>query len=389
METAEKVKAITVNVNNRPVTPVPVLDALLTLICEQLQISDTQQRQAEVRYEAIGRVLEMPRSPLAPHGPSLYPQGSLRIGTTVKPLGRKEFDLDIVCEVKADLRLIPDPPVLINSIATYLNGLPAYVGSVRRKNRCVRVRFADQFHMDVLPACPDPRNGGTHLLVPDRESGGWKPSNPKGYAAWFESRSEFVRKLLAERAEPIPPKEPVEIKPTLKLATQLMKRWRDVRFADLRELAPISIVLTTLAGTHCGGHASLAVALLNILEGIVAHIPPQGRLIVLNPVNPEEDLSERWSQDPEAYASFVSGIRSFLQGVQKLFMQRPLDGLCKELGKLFGEDVSKFVVKLHAEALERNRTNNDLHVRKHSGVLVGAGGAATVVPVRPHTFYGS
>jgi hypothetical protein len=42
--------------------------------------------------------------------------------------------------------------------------------------------------MDILPAIPDPSRGGTALLVPDHDAQSWKPSNPKGYAAWFDLR---------------------------------------------------------------------------------------------------------------------------------------------------------------------------------------------------------
>src|SRR6267378_2271230 len=93
------------------------VDQLLELIFQQLQITDSHQRQAESRYQALGLALEAPHSPLAGHGLALYPQGSLKLGTTVKPLDREEFDVDIVCELETDARRFPYPPVLITGIA--------------------------------------------------------------------------------------------------------------------------------------------------------------------------------------------------------------------------------------------------------------------------------
>src|SRR5712664_4182042 len=272
-----------------------IVDDLLSLICQQLQITDSQHRQAESRYEALAFALDAPRSPLSGHGPALYPQGSLKLGTTVRPLGREEFDVDIVCELATDARQFPHPPALITGIAKYLNMLPAYVGKIRTKNRCVRIAYSDQFHMDVLPACQDPFNGGSHLVVPDRDSQGWKPSNPKGYARWFESRCAYTLKLVEGKSEPIPPKEPVAVKPTLKLATQLLKRWRDVKYVEHKNLAPISIVLTTLAGLHFAGQDSVSVALAGILDKINGETAGSvSRVVVVNPVNEAEDLSEKW-----------------------------------------------------------------------------------------------
>jgi hypothetical protein len=378
------ISADTLAITNR------TLDEILTQICHQLQITAEQQKQAESRYVAIGRALEAAGSPLAPHGPTLYPQGSLKIGTTVKPIGREEFDLDIVCELNTDARRFPHPPRLITGISSYLDRLPAYVGKIRVKNRCVRVAYADQFHIDILPACQDPSNGGTHLVVPDRSSQGWKPSNPKGYAAWFESRCAFTSRFIEGKAEPIPPKEPVAIKPTLKLATQLLKRWRDLAYAHSKDHAPISIILTTLTGLHYGGQDSVSTALTEIVEKIVAELPPiDSRLIVLNPVNPQEDLSEKWDTNPKAYRAFAIGMNDLLRQLRGLFVAQPLDSLCERLSKLFGEDTSKAAIREFAQSVESNRTDGSLYARRHSGALSKIGASAAVIPVRPHTFYGS
>jgi hypothetical protein len=365
------------------------VDELLTLICHHLQITDLQQTQAETRYQAIGRALDAPRSPLFGHGPGLYPQGSLKLGTTVKPLAREEFDLDLVCELETDARRFPHPPQLITSIAIYLNSLPAYVGKVRTKNRCVRIIYADQFHMDLLPACQDPSNGGTHLLVPDRDSHGWKPSNPRGYAKWFESRCSYTPRLVEGKSEPIPPKEPVVLKPTLKLATQLLKRWRDLKYAERKRVAPISIVLTTLAGLHFNGQDSVSAALVEILDRIIGEFPASNfRMVVLNPVNQAEDLSEKWDENPEAYREFTKGLMELRQQLHEIAKPQPLDLLCKKLSGVFGEDVSKTAVTRFGRDLEQSRSSGNLYVQRHSGTLSTLAAAGAVTRVHPHTFYG-
>ena len=365
------------------------VDELLTLICHHLQITDSQQTQAETRYQALGRVLETPRSPLFGHKPGLYPQGSLKLGTTVKPLGREEFDLDLVCELETDARRFPHPPQLITSIATYLNSLPAYVGRVRTKNRCVRIVYADQFHLDLLPACQDPSNGGTHLLVPDRNSQNWKPSNPKGYARWFESRCAHVPRLLEGKSEPIPPKEPVVSKPTLKLVTQLLKRWRDRKYEERKNVAPISVVLTTLAGLHFNGQDSVSAALMEILDKIVGELPASNfRLVVLNPVNQDEDLSEKWDENPEAYRVFAKGITELRDQVHAIVEPQSLDLLCKKLSNVFGEDVSKTAITRFGRDLEQSRNTGSLYVQPHSGILSKLTTAGAATALRPHTFYG-
>ena len=78
-----------------------------------------------------------------------------------------------------------------------------------------------------------------------------------------------------EKAKPVPAQEAVHEKEPLQLAVQLLKRWRDLAFAD-ECLAPISVVLTTLAGMHYGGEESVSEALTTILAGIVNAIVARG-----------------------------------------------------------------------------------------------------------------
>jgi hypothetical protein len=52
-----------------------------------------------------------------------------------------------------------------------------------------------------------------------------------------------------EKAKPVPAQEAVHEKEPLQLAVQLLKRWRDLAFAE-ECLAPISVVLTTFVKDH-------------------------------------------------------------------------------------------------------------------------------------------
>src|SRR6266550_5570474 len=92
------------------------LDDLLDRIGEKLEISPTQHRLAEERYKTIGQWLEANESLLAPFNPVIYPQGSLRIGTTVRPRGRQEYDLDLVCRLLINWCSIANPVTLLDAV---------------------------------------------------------------------------------------------------------------------------------------------------------------------------------------------------------------------------------------------------------------------------------
>jgi hypothetical protein len=365
------------------------LDDLLVRICETLQITPTQHELAEDRYHTIGAWLEAPGSPLADLAPVIYPQGSLRIGTTVRPLARQEYDLDLVCEfTRLDWRRVPDPIALLDAVEARLRAHETYRSMVERKNRCLRLSYANDFHLDVLPACPDPDSGGTCVVVPDRAAGGWVPSNPRGYATWFDARAISALAEVTKRVEPLPDQEPLRLKPPLKRVVQLLKRWRDGAYRGRPTLAPISIVLTTLAANHCGGASSPARGLSLILDSIVNSLPRDGnRLVVLNPTNPEEDLSERWDAEPGTYAAFVEGVTAFQGAWRRLVREQGLDRLASGLSQLFGEQVTKSVVRSQAEAVEKARADGRLAVRRGTVTLTGIS-APSAVPIKRNTFHG-
>ncbi len=333
--------------------------------------------------------LEAPGSPVALYRPTMYPQGSMRLNTTVQPLQGDEYDLDFVCELKCDPHVFSSPQQALGLLIRRLEQNDTYKAKMEPKNRCVRLNYEHQFHMDILPACRDTAAGGTCLVVPDREARCWKPSNPKGYASWFDvcaATASDASGVMA-KADPIPDQEAASEKSNLKLDVQLLKRWRDIRYRSNCNLAPISIVLTTLAAGFYRGENSLAATLGNSLGCISRAVRTNSpRLIVLNPSNPKEDLSERWDSNPEAYREFVRGVTEFDAVWKELQSARGIHTVSALLEKIFGERIAKSVVEKQAHEIEAARTNNTLGVKKASGIISSSG--LGVVPLHRNTFYG-
>jgi hypothetical protein len=164
-----------------------------------------------------------------------------------------------------------------------------------------------------------------------------------------------------------------------------MKRWRDVFYPN-RKLAPISIVLTTLAGRCYRGEASPSAALSSALARIVGAVDAadlQGRrLVITNPSNPQEDLSERWDDNTDAYKAFTAGMRQFSKDWGRVLSGgRETNRLLEEL---FGEPVTKAVVR-QAQKLQEKRRANQLGVRSSGVITMASAGAAAF---RPNTFHG-
>lgn len=364
------------------------IDDLLMRICLELQLDETRYKLAEANYQAVGKWLES-QNLVAQFKPTIYPQGSMLLGTTVKPLFGDEYDLDFVCELICGTTFFRHPADALNVIEQALRASSVYVPMVERKNRCIRLNYAHDFHMDILPACKDPQNGGTCILVPDVRLSDWTPSNPKGFGHWFhESARKVMVRTLMDKAAPIPIREPAERKPPLKLCVQLWKRWRDIHYKSNPEVAPISIVVTTLAGLIYRGEQSVVRAMGNILdETAKAARSANPRLVVLNPSNSDEDLSERWDSNPNAYLQFVSGMSEFDAQWKALDQVRGIDKIARILERMFGEEIAKRVIEKQTRDIEASRTRNELGIKKASGIITGLGSAA-VERIRPNTFYG-
>lgn len=365
--------------------PTNGLDGVLYEVCEEVQLSEARHGQVTDRYLAVGKLLEADSSPFKMLRPSIYPQGSMALGTTVKPI-EGPHDLDFVLELSTDHSAV-DPMALIKYLFEFLKGNGTYSEMVEMKNRCVRLVYADYFYIDILPACRDTQAGGTCLQVPDRSVKGWKPSNPRGYIHWFNNRSVTApRRIMLADAAPIPPLKAAEDKLPLQLAVQLVKRWRDLHYVDDCELAPISIVLTTLVARNYKGDGSVSMALSSALSGICSEIATansaRNRIYVLNPTNLEEDLSERWDDCPRAYTAFVTGIQEFATKWSEVL--RKQGNVSAELKALFGETVSA-VLKKRARRLQEDRRTGRLGVSS-AGLITDIGSSA--VRVRPNTFYG-
>src|SRR5580698_9876815 len=71
-----------------------LIDAL-ERICQVLELTPTQHEDASARYRAVGTWLGEANDVLL-SALTVYPHGSIALGTTVKPHGRNEHDVDLM-----------------------------------------------------------------------------------------------------------------------------------------------------------------------------------------------------------------------------------------------------------------------------------------------------
>ena len=377
-----------------PSSRIEWLDRHLERICVLSELTATQYRNAEEKYKAVGAWLAVPGSALAPFEPAIYPQGSMLLGTTVRPYNdRHEYDLDLVCQLHG----CGDQPPLF--VYEWVHGRMAtnqtYREILERLKRCLRLNYEGAFHLDILPACPNVGLGNGAILVPDRKLECWKDSNPKGFADWF-FRQCVIRDIVAEcelkaSVEPLPTAIPSEYKYPLQRIVQLMKRHRDIFFMGGRDIAR-SVILTTLAGEFYQGQRSLSLALDAVLDGIhvaMEKCPSVPR--IENPVHRGENFADTWDQDK--YDKFRAYIHHFRNTLKRALnpdlaeQRKGLEALSGPIGKLFGGERVREAINLEAKDLNARRNNGALGITQ-AGLLSTIVASPKVVAVTRNQFYG-
>lgn len=343
-------------------------ERMLEALAEELEVPDSRYEAAERRYKSVGEWLERPESSLVKFSPKIYPQGSFRLGTAVKPADDKEhYDLDIVCELAIAKHSVTQErlrELLGNEIAAYAERYS--MAEPGESRRCWTLDYAEsaQFHVDILPAIPDGNLqqllleqrkldatwAKTAIAITDkdhphfgRRSEDWPASNPKGYSKWFvnrmkalfEERRRAVAARLHEAAEKIPE---YKVKTPLQQAVQILKRHRDVTFADRLDERPISVILTTLAARSYNGEANISQALLSILQTMDKHIVKRGDVYwIPNPTDPRENFADRWIEFPERRQAFYEWLgqarNDFEAASQATAMQQALEALEPSMGR--------------------------------------------------------
>jgi hypothetical protein len=171
---------------------------ILEQICQALELTPAQHDLAKSRYEAVGAWLAGSEHALL-KSLTIYPQGSVALGTTVRPLAREEHDVDLICFVAgAGVHLAPG--ALKHSIGKQLQTNGRYKDLLEEKPRCWRLNYANEFHLDITPSIRNPRCPAGGELVPDKRLEQWKPSNPRGYQRWFEQRASLAPRIRLAKA---------------------------------------------------------------------------------------------------------------------------------------------------------------------------------------------
>lgn len=396
------------------------LDGLLAGIAIAIQLPPSKHALAVDRYERVRKHMEREGSPLKDLIEHFYPQGSMAIDATISTRWTDEdYDLDVVAQLTLPRGIAPSS--VLDLVEQALENYPA---KIVRQTRCVTVQFADGMHIDVTPAI-------RHSVGPERQSDIFHakegtaasshytvPMNAYGFAAWYNERTPLERRFaeaynirlydyygVQYRAEAdvdeVPDQVHFTVKNTATVALQLVKRFRNVQYADYKGRVPPSVMLSYYAGRAATPNTRLSDMVIRqarmIVSDIERHSAVGQRLLVTNPCYNKDVFTDRWPESlgqQDEFARYLRGLTSALEAIKA--GRYDLEGAADLLRGLFGKGVVARAIE-HANRVFGHAIQSGNRRYGKGGIfipttpsLVGAAtdASSSGVTGRTHTFMG-
>ncbi|OOM05692.1 SMODS domain-containing nucleotidyltransferase [Clostridium saccharobutylicum] len=285
-----------------------------------------------------------------------YEQGSYSTNTAIKPQNSSEFDIDAVLLLKLDEEMKPKETLQLikNVIESYDN----YKGKAKVKDRCVRIDYAGDFHMDVVPAKP---TEAEHICIPCKSDDEWQETNPKGFRDWFNEKHSDANYKLS-------------------ITVRIVKYWRDLKVG--KDTAPKSILLSTLLANQivpCNSTAeTLVLTLENLVQNLDLILNDEDEPYVENPSLENENLARDW--DKSKYDIFKKKLEKFAVDARAALDEKDKDESIRLWRLIFD---SKFPKELPEEETAKAIIDGKILVNS-AGTLNSIEG----ISIPKHRFYG-
>lgn len=289
-------------------------------LAERVNLNDTRLGQLDSRVKAI--VAELTKdAQLGQHLRQWEKQGSWAQRTIIRPRKNDEFDADILLHLDE----VPgwEPKDYLRHTRGALRRSQRYREMVRKKNRCVRVGYSNDCHVDVVPTVS--LSDGRQAIV-NWADNAFEATNPQAFTDWMKQQDGIARGNLRKCVRLLKfirdSKDSFDIPSvilTLLLGDQVVNEGADERYAD---------VPTTL------------VTLLTDLHLYLQKLPDDGTMPPIHlPKCPGPSLNHRW-QDPTKIRNFRAAIGRYAAWASTAHAAADAKAILDGWQKLFGDDFS-------------------------------------------------
>jgi len=368
-----------------------MLSMLLDGAVEALDVAPDLEKTTIDCYEEVGGWLAENDSP----GCRIYPQGSFRLGTVVRPATESgEYDIDLVCWLPLAKESITQD-ALKQRVGAQLQSYMAWKNarrdtdgpkSLESRRRCWTMGY-EGFHLDVLPTIPDEEHQPDGILLTDENLWKWQHSNPIGYADWFRGRSELLHGFEAKRHPSVAGVPAWSARTPLQRVVQILKWHCMIVFEEDPDNRPPSILITTLAARAYNGERDLFTATRMVLDLMPSFIENRdGTWWVPNPAHEGENFTDKWKEYPErrkAFYTWLEDIRAVMNDLAGM-ETKGVHVVFARLAEAFDRDPMRHSINRYADLMGSASTK----LRMTSTGLLSAAPTETGPRNSRHTFYG-
>lgn len=257
------------------------------------------------------------------------PQGSWAHNTIIKPLNNHEFDADILVEFEEQTDWSERD--YITAVRDAFKRSTTYKPLVRKKNRCVRIGYSNDCHVDVVPYIK--LSNGRQVIVNWAEEE-FEDTNPGGFTAWMKERDDLALKNLRK-------------------VLRLLKYLRDYK----QTFTIPSVILTLLVAERVTSwdadqrYKDVPTALKNMLNDLDQWLDMYPLMPGLaDPSCPGTSFNHRWDQDQ--YKNFKSMVKMYAAWVNEAYDEMDKAASLAAWQKVFGDGFKAPAVALSASASE-------------------------------------
>ena len=219
-------------------------DYFAQFLTDTVNLNQTKLDQLDSRVDGIAGALKDAHN-LNGRVLDIVPQGSWAHRTIIRPASGMEFDADFLVQLAEESGWIGEPRMYADSVLAALRGHSIYNPMILKKDRCVRVDYANDCHIDVVPYVVF--STGREVII-NRATNEFEDTNPVGFTEWLQEKDDLtggnLRKVLRLLKYLRDHKECFSIKSVLltTLVGNIVESWRNVYEADYYADVPTTLL---------------------------------------------------------------------------------------------------------------------------------------------------
>ena len=272
-------------------------ERLRTFLNETVNLNQSRLDHLDSRVTAIMNCLRKDPT-LGPLVKTHVRQGSWAHRTIIKPLPGDEFDADILLHLTQAKEWSQNPRTYINQVYQAFRRSATYRDMAEKKNRCVRIHYANDCHVDVVPYLIRGFFENQKVII-NHDDNTFERTDPEAFTSWMRRQDHRANG-------------------NLRTTIRLMKYLRDRQDA----FSVPSVILTALIGGQVSmwwdfwdGYKDLPTTFMRLICSLDSYLQQHDTMpSVADPGRPETTFNHRW--DERRYAHFRAEVHKLAAEVK-------------------------------------------------------------------------